>query len=223
MTDVKAFHESIKSGDLDGVRASLAEDPALLNAKNDTGQNAVLLSKYYGRHDVTSHLLSLGPQLDIFTAAAVGDTAFVLRELDRDPALLAEYSSDGWTPLHLASFFGHNDLALKLIERGAQVDARSTNAMKNTPLHAASAGRKAGLVQLLLERGADVNARQQGGWTSLHGAAQNGDRAIVELLLAHGAEVNARAENNQTPLDLALLKGHKDIAGLFDQLAGSPQ
>lgn len=223
MTDVKAFHESIKSGDLDGVRALLAEDPALLNAKSDTGQDAVLLSKYYGRQDITGHLLSLGPKLDVFTAAAVGDAASVLRELDHDPTLLAAYSSDGWTPLHLAAFFGHKDLALTLIERGAQVDARSTNAMNNTPLHAATAGRKAELAQLLLERGADVNARQHGGWTPLHGAAQNGDRAIVELLVAHGAETKLRAENNQTPLDLALLHGREDIAGLLDQLGGAPQ
>jgi uncharacterized protein len=223
MTDVKAFHQSIKSGNLDAVRATLAEDPALLNAKNEAGQDAVLLSKYYGHQAVTAHLLSLDPRLDVFTAAALGDTGFVLRELDRDPALIAAYSSDGWTPLHLAAFFGHKDLALKLIERGAEVDARSTNAMKNTPLHAATAGRKAELVQLLLDEGADVNARQQGGWTALHGAAQNGDRAIVEFLLAHGADLNARAENNQNPLDLALLKGWKDIAGLLEQLGGAPQ
>ncbi len=75
------------------------------------------------------------------------------------------------------------------MNRGANVDARSTNAMKNTPLHAAVAGRKAdAMSQCLLERGADVNARQHGGWTALQGAAQAGDREIVKLLLANGAD-----------------------------------
>lgn len=223
MANVNTFHESVKTGDIDGVRASLAADPSLLNARNEAGQDAVLLSKYYGKAEITAHLLSLHPNLDVFDAAAVGDAALVFRELDRDPALIAMHSSDGWTPLHLAAFFGNLELALKLIERGAEVDARSTNAMKNTPLHAAAAGRKTELVRLLLDEGADANATQQGGWTALHAAAQNGDRSIIELLLAHGADLNARAENNQNALDLALGKGHQDVAALLNELGGTAQ
>lgn len=223
MADLKAFHESVKAGDIASVRASLVESPSLLNEKNQAGQNAILLSKYYGQPQVTAHLLSLNPELDVFTAAAVGQTETVLKELGRDPALIAAHSTDGWTPLHLASFFGNRELALRLIERGAEVDARSTNAMKNTPLHAAAAGRKGELVKLLLDEGADANARQEGGWTALHAAAQNGDRDIVEMLVAHGADLKARADNNQNALDLALLKGRQDVAALLDELSPGPQ
>jgi ankyrin repeat protein len=220
MAALKTFHESVKTGNLAQVRALLNEDPSLLDQKNEAGQTAILLSKYYGRPDITSHLLSLHAKLDVFTAAAVGSEDVVFQELDRDPALIAAHSSDGWTPLHLAAFFGHRDLALRLIERGAEVDARSTNAMKNTPLHAAAAGRKAELVKLLLKEGADPNATQEGGWTALHGAAQNGDREIVDILIAHGADLKARAANNQSALDLARLKGHQGISGLLEELGG---
>jgi ankyrin repeat protein len=222
MADLKTFHESVKAGDMAGVRMALAEDPSLLNEKNQAGQTAILLSKYYGRPEITAHLLSLNAELDVFTAAAVGDAEILLREVDRNPALLASHSSDGWTPLHLASFFGHRELALQLIERGAEVDARSTNAMKNTPLHAAAAGRKLELVKLLLDEKADVKARQEGGWTALHAAAQNGDRDIVEMLVAHGADLQARADNNQSALDLALQEGRQDVAALLDELGPSP-
>jgi ankyrin repeat protein len=222
MSNIKTFHESVKRGDLESVRASLTENPSLLDARNEAGQDALLLSKYYGRADITVHLLSLAPKLDVFNASAIGDETFVLREVDRDPALLAAHSTDGWTPLHLAAFFGNRDLALKLIERGAEVDARSTNAMKNTPLHAAAAGGKIELVRLLLEEGANVNATQHGGWTALHAAAQSGNAPMLELLLAHGADLKARAENNQSALDLALMKGHQEIATLLDQLGGAP-
>lgn len=218
MADVNSFHASVKSGDLEAVRAALDDDPSLLNAKNDAGQSAILLSCYYGQRDVAEYLLGLGPELDVFTAAAVGRQDCVLKELDRDPALIGTHSRDGWTPLHVAAFFGQEELALKLIERGAEVDARSTNAMKNTPLHAAAAGRKLDLVRLLLQEGANANASQEGGWTALHAAAQNGDREIVELLLANGADLNARADNQQNALDLALLKGRQDVAKLLGAL-----
>lgn len=223
MADLKAFHESVKTGDVARVRALLAETPALLNEKNQTGQNATLLSKYYGQPDVTAYLLSLNPDLDVFTAAAVGNVDIVLKELTRDPALIGMHSSDGWTVLHLASFFGHRDLALRLIERGAEIDARSTNQMKNTPLHAAAAGRKPESARLLLDEGADANARQEGGWTALHAAAQNGDRDIVEMLVAHGADLQARADNHQSALDLALQRGREEIAELLEHLGANPQ
>lgn len=223
MSEVNTFHEQVKSGDLEGVRGTLAQNPDLLNAKNESGQCALLLSQYYGRQEIMDYLLQLDPALDIFTAVATGRIDAVLSELNRDPALIGAHSTDGWTPLHLAAFFGRRDVAAALIERGAEVDARSTNAMKNTPLHAATAGKKADLVKLLLEEGANANARQEGGWTPLHGAAQNGDREIVELLLAHDADLKARADNNQGPLDLALQTGRQDLAVMLQQLGAELQ
>jgi ankyrin repeat protein len=213
MVNVKTFHEDVKKGDLTAVSAALGEDPALLDATNDTGQSAFLLAKYYRQEPVAQYLLSLNPKLDIFNLCVAGRMP---TEIDRDPALLEARSTDGWTPLHLAAFFGHPELANWLLDRGAQIDSRSTNSMKNTPLHAAAAGGATPLVELLLKRGADANATQESGWTALHSAAQAGNRAMVETLLAHGANVDARAANNQAPLDLALLKGNQEIASLLE-------
>ena len=218
MTDLKSFHEAVKAGDLDAVRRGLAEQPDLLNGTNAAGQSALLLAKYYRQEKVAEYLLGQGPALDLFLASAVGETATVLKTIDADPSLLETHSSDGWTPLHLAAFFGHSELAQALIDRGATIDSRSTNAMRNTPLHAATAGRKLEVIHLLLHGGANVNATQEGGWTALHAAAQNGDREMFELLLAHGADLQARAENQQTALDLALVRGHGEIATLIDSI-----
>lgn len=218
MADVKAFQEQVKRGDLSAVRAALANDPSLLDARNESGQHPFLLAKYYRQEETADYLLSLNPQLDVFTMCVAGRMADVLREIDREPSLLEAHSSDGWTPLHLAAFFGHAELAQALLDRGAKIESRSTNSMKNTPLHAAAAGGKADLVELLVKRGADVNSRQEGGWTALHAAAQAGNRQIVELLVAHGADLHACAANNQSALDLALSKGHPDIAALLEEL-----
>jgi ankyrin repeat protein len=218
MSDVNTFQEQVKKGNLSGVRAALAEDPSLLDATNVSGQSALLLAKYYRQETVAEYLLSLNPKLDIFNAAAAGRVASVMEQIDTEPALLESHSTDGWTPLHLAAFFGHPELANALLERGANVNARSTNAMKNTPLHAAAAGGRTDIVELFLKRGADPNATQEGGWTALHSAAQAGNRAMVEVLLANGADINRRAANEQAPLDLALMQGHQDVAALLEEL-----
>ena len=215
MADVKSFQEGVKRGDLDSIRAALAEDPALLNTVNESGQSAFLLAKYYRQEETARYLLGLNPKLDIFGACVAGHTPDVLAAIDRDPSLIEAHSRDGWTPLHLAAFFGHLDLATALLDRGARMQARSTNGMKNTPLHAAAAGGRVALVRLLAERGSDVNARQEGGWTALHSAAQAGNREMAEVLLAHGADINIRAANGQSALDLALSGGHQQVADLL--------
>jgi ankyrin repeat protein len=223
MADVKTFHEHVKAGNLEAVQADLAADPALLNATNEAGQCAYLLSKYYRQPKVADYLLGLKPDLDVFTLCVAGHVADVLVKIEQAPELLEARSTDGWTPLHLAAFFGWAELAHALIERGAHVNCRSTNSMKNTPLHAAAAGGSVSLVGLLLKRGAHPNATQEGGWTALHAAAQSGNRAMVETLLANGADVNQRADNQQSPLDMALLKGHQDLVELLEQLGAKLQ
>jgi uncharacterized protein len=223
MSDLNSLHNQVRQGDLAGVRVSLTRDPSLLDAANESGQNAFLLAKYYRQPEIAEYLLSLDPKLDVFSSCAAGRQDAVTREIDRDGSLLKAHSGDGWTLLHLAAFFGHADLANVLLDRGADVNARSTNSMKNTPLHAAAAGGHIELTRLLLQRGADANATQEGGWTALHAAAQSGNREMVELLLAHGAHVNVRAENNQTALDLALTKGHQEIARLLEELGAKSQ
>src|SRR5947209_10993580 len=129
MPEVASFHESVKRGDLGAVEAALAQSPELLDQPNATGQSAFLLAKYYGQKQVADYLLARHPKLDIFTAAVAGDADRVLAFVKDDPAVLHTHSSDGWTPLHLAAFFGHPELAAALIDAGASVDARSTNAM----------------------------------------------------------------------------------------------
>jgi uncharacterized protein len=213
------FFEAIRAGDRDRVDSLLSADAALLGATDEKGLGAYMAAKYSGRNDIAAMLLEKGVTLDVYAACMAGAKDRVLSLIGENPELLNDYSHDGWTPLHLACFFGQPGVAEALIAQGAEVGARSRNPMQNTPLHAAAAGRSKEAVRALLENGADVNARQDGGWTALHAASQNGDVEMVRLLIAGGADVQARAGNQQNAMDLALTKGHQTVVDVLDEYA----
>jgi uncharacterized protein len=215
----KTFFDAIRAGDRAAVDTLLATDSSLLGALDENGLGAYAAARYSGRNEIAALLLDKGVKLDVFTASMAGAKDTVLQLVAASPELAGAYSADGWTPLHLACFFGQTEIAEILIARGADVNARSRNPMQNMPLHAAAAGRNKDAVRLLLEHGADVNARQHGGWTALHGASQNGDVEMVRLLLGGGADIDLRADNQQNAMDLAMTKGHQAMVDLLDEYA----
>lgn len=148
-------------------------------------------------------------------AAQIGDRAKVNEILTVHPELLEANVWDGWTPLHLASFFGHRELAADLVKRGANVAARSSNYLENQPLHAAVAGKRREVAKWLVEQGADVNSTQSGGWTPLHAAAQNGDEDLCRFLLEHGARKAAVSGDGCTPANMAKDKGYEHVAAML--------
>ena len=212
---------AIRAGDTAKITALVESDPGLLDAKDENGLSAITIAKYSRQESIAQMLIDRGAKLDIFSASMAGVETRVVELLAQDRGLINSYSVDGWTPLHVAAFFGQKEIAEVLLANGADVHARSRNAMGNTPLHAAVAARKPDVVPVLLAHGADVNARQQGDFVPLHAAAQNGDVELASLLIAHGADVKARAANNQNALDFAMTKGHQAMVDLLDRHGAS--
>ncbi len=213
----KTFFDAIRAGDRATVDTLLASDSSLLGALDENGLGAYAVARYSGHNEIAALLLEQGVKLDVYAACMAGARETVARMIADDPGLTDAYSSDGWTPLHLACFFGQPEIAEILIALGADVNARSRNPMQNMPLHAAAAGGNREAVRLLLEHGADVNARQYGGWTALHAASQNGDVEMVRLLVGGGADIDLRADNQQNAMDLAMTKGHQAVVNVLDE------
>jgi len=220
MSTAAEMIDAVKKGDIPKVESLIQQNRTLVDARTDSGESAFLLASYYGQRAIADLLRANGAELNVFEAAVAGDVERVGAFLSASPDLAQAYSHDGWTALHLAAYFGRQELVAALLMAGADVNARTRNAQNNLPLHAAAAGKHREIVDLLLARGSDVNARQEGGWAALHGAAQDGDTSMITSLLAYGADVNARNDAGQTPLTIAREHGRVEAATLLRQHDG---
>lgn len=211
------FLNAVRAGDAAALERLLLEDASLASTVDDDGTSAVLLALYYGHPDVVPVLLRSGVILTVFEARAVGDRKAVEQHLAHGPAILAGYTPDGLTPLHLAVFFGHDEVAGLLLERGADTSAASRNAVDVTPLQSALARGQEECAARLIAAGADVNGGNSKGWPPIAYAGAHGLVKSASLLLQRGANANAPTPDGRTALTLAKEKGHQEVAALLRQ------
>jgi len=108
----------------------------------------------------------------------------------------------------IAAKEGHKDIVELLITNGANVNAKDSRG--ETPLDWAGARNQEKAAQLLRKHG--------GKHSSIHTAVAGGDIEAVKEFLADGADVNAKNKNDKsgwTPLLSAVIRGHKEMAGLL--------
>ena len=210
-----AFIDAIKAGELERVKAMVSADPTLIDARSRTGESAILTAVYHRQKEIVNLLVARGTPLTLVEACAAGEGERVERLLAADASGINTWSGDGWTPLHLAAFFGHAKIVELLLARDADVTATSRNPNGNTPLHAALAGNHTMVAGLLIGHGAYVNAPDAQGWRPLHLAAANGNLDAINALIAQGAGVSAGNGDGLTPLSLAQEKNHREAAALL--------
>jgi ankyrin repeat protein len=203
---------AIRNRDGDSVEQLLIDDPSQRSRTGPSNESLVLHACYVGAAALAPQLR--GPRAyEAAEAAALGDLSAIDAALSADADVISRRTRDGWTPLHLACFFGREDAAMMLVDNGAPIDALSTNATRNTPLHAALAGACVpALVKRLIMAGADVTALGEHSITPLHIAASRGDVALCDLLIARGAKPHAAMEDGTTPAQLAAARGFSELA-----------
>ncbi len=215
MSQTDEFLSSVASGKSDHVRALLDRTPGLVNSRNEQGVPALMLALYHGKQEVVELLLQYEPTVDVFEAAALGDTRKLKAGLHGNRTFVDAYSSDGWTPVHLAAFFGRPAALDYLLSLEPNLESVSKNETGVTPLQSALAAGEIELARKIIEAGADPNATANADHRALFYATQRNDAEMARMLLDHGADPNFPNASGRTPLDIAEVKGYKELAELF--------
>ena len=173
------IHEAAKRGDLAAVKALLAGEPALLEAKDEVGYTPLNWAAMRGKWTVVRDLVARGADVN-----AAGN--------------------DGCASLHCAANEDDGGIISLLLAKGAALEAR--NAWGNTPLQMAVQRGTLQNVRAFLEHGADLQTASDEGWTPLHYATKCGHEEVRQVLLAAGASDDAVDQFGRRPSDYAFTK-----------------
>ena len=145
-----------------------------------------------------------------------GDTEAV-KALIKEGTDVNATDNGGTTPLHWATWNGHEATVEALITAGAEVNAKGKNGC--TPLHWAADFGHTEVAELLITAGAEVNATvTEGNWkgyTPLHLATENGHTDTVRILLDNRADPTVTDSNGDTPLNTAQRNGQSEVAAIL--------
>jgi len=202
-----ARFEDVSSDFRDGMDRLFDEDRPHLAAWLSVYSIDDIYRPYYDDDD-TIQLRQLDA-VPLYYAALCGFHGLVERLLDAHPEHLDAEGGEHGTPLGAALDEGHLNIALFLLEHGANGEEYGIG--RQTGLYIASSRGYAEIVRTLLDRGANLNAvcdDYQDGFdgvelTPLHVASLHGKLEVARVLLEYGANVNNLDKLGRSPLHIA--------------------
>lgn len=215
MSDME-FVDWVMNGQYREVEAALKSEPSLADASAN-GVSAILLALFQ-RHDQVAHLIrSYRSRVDLCEAAALGEIETIQGLQEMNQLNVHADSANGLSPLALACYFGHAQVALLLIDTGADVNESESSSITTYPLYAALGNGFVELARMLIALGANPNLRGADGWRALHYATDLGDAQLVEDLLKAAADPTLRNDQGFTAAELGNAVGHHEAAGILEQ------
>ncbi len=179
------MEDIIRRGNIPALEARIAAGSSLDEPEGVDKMTALHYAVQYGAEPVVDFLLSKGVNVNA-------------------------QSSDGNTPLLIATGTDQVNLVQKLLDKGA--DPNIKNLLGDTALFYASEA----VIPLLVAKGADVNAEGSNGMTPLHSFAMKNRYKSMQILLKSPAiSVSKQDAFGNTPLHIAALKGYTEIATLL--------
>lgn len=153
-------------------------------------------------------------------AIALGDLADVKRHLAADPNRLEKGLNPSLNPLQQAILRKKSEIALHLIDSGADIDA--ADGSQRSPLHLAVERGLPTLLIALLEHGATTGRLDKIGWTPLQHAAAKDQVELVRILLDGGADPNQPSARGGTALHEAAASGSPAITRMLLEAGVDP-
>jgi len=133
------------------------------------------------------------------------DEAIINFFLDQGASFTNKKAATEEMALHLAARAGKAKTVQILLERGAEIEARTKEGQ--TPLMIAAENGQDEVARVLCEQKADVDATDDRGNTALHIAAQSSSKVIIQLLLNKGADSEARNNAGKTASEIMEERG----------------
>ncbi|XP_042571467.1 ankyrin repeat and SOCS box protein 15 [Cyprinus carpio] len=131
---------------------------------------------------------------------------------------LEEETTDGETPLILATQAGLVEIVRTLLENGASPNR--INSKNESPLLLAVRTDSFEIAFTLISRGASVNQACPKNWTAIHEAAKVGCTDILTLLLQNGGNVLETDEHGVTPMGIAAEYGQAEALDILIHYGG---
>jgi ankyrin repeat protein len=210
------IHDAVRSGDLEKVKTLLKGHAERLNSPDQNQKTPLHLALESGHVDIAKYIIEKGADINLkdkdsasplHNAAYLGNLEIVDLLLKKGATSLNEGNFRKQTPLHFASERGHPEVAARLLDAGADIEARDM--VGRTPLMTTGISKNIEVAEGLIKRGADINAVVKRGpstYTTLSAIAMYGFKDLVDLLIEKEAAIE---EDTLGPtLAFAVQMGH---------------
>lgn len=212
---INVLEQYIETGNFRDLEHLLNQDASLLKSKTSHDVSPLLLACYYNKPQIVQVILKYTTSITVHEACAVGLLQHLEMMIDHKPDIVEEWSSNGFTPLGIATHFNKEDIVRLLLTNKADPNTPSRNGYHVYPLHTALSNNNGNISKMLIEAGAEVNIHQNGGIRPIHIAAQHGNIDLIIILLEQGADITVLTDTGESAASLAAEKGFREIAEIL--------